>query len=69
MDKRQKSIAKAISWRVIATLTTVSLVFIYTKELSLAAEIGVFEVMLKMLFYYLHERGWNRVKWGNGAKA
>jgi hypothetical protein len=28
-------------------------------------EVGIFDVTLKMLFYYLHERGWEMIKWGS----
>ena len=63
-DKPIKSIAKAISWRIIASLTTMSLVFIFTGELVLSLSIGFFEIILKMLFYYAHERVWDKTKWG-----
>ncbi|MFQ6103621.1 MAG: DUF2061 domain-containing protein [Candidatus Glassbacteria bacterium] len=65
MDEyRRRSIAKAISWRVIATFTTMSIVFIFTRELVLSLEVGFFEVTSKMLFYYFHERIWASISWG-----
>jgi len=65
MKERQlRSIVKTISWRVTATLTTAGLVYVFTGELALAAKVGLLEVLLKMLFYYLHERVWARVSWG-----
>jgi uncharacterized membrane protein len=63
-DKQCRSLLKTLTWRVIATLTTASLVYLFTGELKLAAEVGVLEVALKLLFYYVHERGWERVTWG-----
>jgi len=63
-DKHAKSIAKTFTWRLIATLTTALLVFVFTKEVSLALGVGFFDVVLKLLFYYLHERAWNKVEWG-----
>ena len=63
-DKEVRSVAKTISWRIIATITTMSLVYIFTKKLSLSLGIGVFEVIFKMCFYYLHERFWQKIKWG-----
>ena len=59
-----RSIAKAISWRIVATLTTFTIVYILTGELTLSMEVGVFDVTSKMLLYYLHERGWGKVSWG-----
>lgn len=63
-EYRTRSILKAISWRCIATFATISIVFVFTKKLILALEIGLVEVTAKIIFYYLHERMWGRVKWG-----
>jgi adenylylsulfate kinase len=61
---RLRVVIKAVSWRAIATLTTAGLVYLFTGELVLAAGIGVLEVSLKLLFYYIHERVWEIVPWG-----
>jgi len=31
--------------------------------LALALEVGFLEVILKLFFYYLHERGWEGIGW------
>jgi len=63
-EHRKRSLAKAISWRAIATLTTVILVYVFTGEWTISLGIGVLEVIAKFILYYAHERGWNLVKWG-----
>lgn len=63
-EKHIRSVMKSISWRVIATLTTIMLVFIFTRNWVISVEVGALELILKILFYYLHERGWNRIRWG-----
>ncbi len=72
-DSPSRSITKAMSWRVIATLTTFLITFIifkrYTdRSLSEVFETASFvagiEVVAKILFYYLHERMWQNVRWG-----
>ena len=71
-DQRRRSIVKAVSWRVLATLTTMTIVFAFTGELALSLGVGVIEVMLKMVLYYGHERLWSRMAWGrasNGSKG
>jgi len=40
------------------------LVLIFTGDLALTAGVGFFDVTLKLMFYYLHERAWNRTTWG-----
>jgi uncharacterized membrane protein len=62
-----RSIVKAVSWRVLATFTTIILVLIFTGELVLAMGIGFLEVLSKMILYFLHERMWNMVRWGRGV--
>lgn len=59
-----RSIAKAISWRVLASLTTIVLVLIFTGELTTAVTIGVFETFVKMALYFVHERTWNKFTFG-----
>jgi uncharacterized membrane protein len=63
-DHQLRSVFKTVTWRVIATLTTTSLVYIFTGELALAAEVGLIEVILKLIFYYIHERTWGSIDWG-----
>jgi len=60
----RRSIAKTISWRILATITTFTIVYILTGKLTLSMEVGVFDITSKMLFYYLHERGWEKLSWG-----
>jgi len=55
---RIRHVAKTFTWRVIASLTTLVLVYIFTGELKTAGAILGIEFFLKMLFYYLHERAW-----------
>ena len=59
-----RSVAKAISWRVIATLTTMATVYFISGEVVLALEVGAVEVVAKLLLYYLHERAWISMSWG-----
>lgn len=51
-----RSGAKAVTWRVIATTTTMFLVYYFTGELDLSLGVGFFDVVMKLAFYILHER-------------
>lgn len=64
---KSRSMAKAVTWRVIATLTGVLIVLLLTGELEMGAMFAVLDIVLKLMFYYLHERGWDVVKWGKVA--
>ena len=63
-ESRVRSIVKVLSWRVIATATTMSLVYIATGDLELMAHVGIADVVIKLFFYFIHERAWGRVHWG-----
>lgn len=59
-----RSVIKTISWRALATLTTMSLVYIFIGDMTIAVSVGGIEVVLKMLIYFLHERAWDKIKFG-----
>jgi len=68
MEKPIRSMAKAISWRIVATLTTILLVFMYTGDLVISGSVGVLEFVLKIIIYYVHERIWNLLGFGRVKK-
>ncbi|PKV75277.1 DUF2061 domain-containing protein [Pontibacter ramchanderi] len=59
-DSKFKSIAKAVSWRVLGTFDTIVISYLITGELKMAFSIGTIEVFSKILLYYVHERVWER---------
>jgi len=63
-DRPVRSIAKAISWRITGTLDTIVVSFVVTGELTLALSIGAVEVVTKMALYFVHERVWERARFG-----
>ena len=54
----KRHLAKAITWRIIATLTTILLAWLLTGDTTIALKFGAIEVILKMVLYYAHERAW-----------
>ena len=67
-DSRLRSVLKAVSWRVLATLTTIVIAYIIIGDISNALKIGAVEVVAKMLIYYFHERAWAQVPLGTVRK-
>lgn len=78
----KRSIAKAISWRVVGTLDTLLLSFViltflapflgmedasHSDNAKTATFIAVTEVITKMILYYVHEQIWGRIKWDVGV--
>ena len=63
-ESKTRTILKTVTWRVLATCTTMLVVYLFTKRLTLSLGIGVVEVTIKMLIYFLHERLWLKIKLG-----
>ena len=60
-ESRLRSVAKAFTWRITATLTTAIIAFLVTGELGAAVAIGGIEFFAKFVIYYAHERAWVRI--------
>ena len=63
-EKPIRSVAKALSWRVVGTLDTLLVSYILTGRMSLAASIASVDFVTKLILYFFHERVWNVIKWG-----
>ncbi|WP_136481658.1 DUF2061 domain-containing protein [Cognatitamlana onchidii] len=63
-EKPIRSVAKALSWRVVGTLDTLVVSYVLTGEISLAASIASVDFITKLILYFFHERAWNVIKWG-----
>ncbi|MDI6690693.1 MAG: DUF2061 domain-containing protein [Candidatus Bathyarchaeota archaeon] len=69
MEKPIRSLVKAISWRIVATLTTILLVVVFSKDLVLGTVVGITELVVKTVVYYVHERAWNLSNFGREVKS
>ena len=59
-----RSIIKAFSWRIVATLTTVVIAYAITGKIDVALEIGASEFVLKIMVYAAHEKIWEKFTFG-----
>lgn len=63
-ETNKRSIVKGISWRVVATTTTIIIVYVFFGRLDLAIAAGLIESVLKVGLYWAHERTWFKIRWG-----
>jgi uncharacterized membrane protein len=63
-ESRVRSIAKAVSWRVVGSLDTLVLSYLFTGNVLIAGSIASTETVTKTVLYYLHERGWGLIRLG-----
>lgn len=68
-EKAYRSVTKTISWRVLGTLDTIAISYFITGSLAMATSIGSIEIVTKMILYYFHERGWNKIKLGRSKQT
>jgi uncharacterized membrane protein len=65
---KKRHIAKTITWRIIASVTTFILAFLFFQDdqhaVSKASGVAMAEAAIKMVLYYLHERTWYRSDFG-----
>ena len=63
-EKHHRSPVKAISWRVTGTIDMILISFLVTGQAKWAFSIGFVELFTKIFLYYVHERIWNRLSFG-----
>ncbi|MFB3905535.1 MAG: DUF2061 domain-containing protein [Acidobacteriota bacterium] len=66
-ERVHRSIVKSISWRLTGTLDTILISYLITRQAKFAFSIGCVELFTKCLLYFLHERAWNRVRFGRAT--
>ena len=65
MVARRRHVAKALSWRMVGTVDTFLLAWLFTGSFEIGALVGGTEVITKTFLYYLHERAWyNYIEFG-----
>ena len=58
MKFSKRHLAKTITWRILGTLDTFLLSWFISNDLTIGFQIGFFELITKMILYYIHERVW-----------
>jgi len=68
-ESHSRSLAKALSWRVIALAITTGVSYMLSESVAVAVSIGVVDSMIKIGAYYAHERAWTNVRFGTIEKV
>ncbi len=64
MDSSSRSLAKAVSYRILGSTGTALIVLIFSGSLKLSLGAGVLDMLLKISLYFVHERIWNYIPYG-----
>lgn len=63
-ESYSRSTTKTATWRVLASLDTTLLAWLFTGNIATAASIGGLEVATKLVLYFFHERAWAHIGYG-----
>jgi adenylylsulfate kinase len=63
-ESHTRSVAKAVSWRILGTLATSAIVFAFTRKWALSLFVGGLEFLMKIGLFWLHERAWDKFPYG-----
>ena len=64
MESRTRSIVKAMSYRLLGSITTGLVFFALTGKASLSLGAGGLDMIAKIGVYFVHERLWDRIGFG-----
>jgi sulfate adenylyltransferase large subunit len=63
-ESRLRSAAKALTWRLIASMTAFAVALMLTGSIGLAGSVALVDIVGRTILYYVHERMWSKVAWG-----
>jgi bifunctional enzyme CysN/CysC/sulfate adenylyltransferase subunit 1 len=64
VESHWRSIIKAVTWRAGGTFVTFVTAWFFVGTVETAVKIGFFDTCVKIAAFYIHERFWNRLKFG-----
>ena len=64
METHFRTVLKSLTWRVAALAITTTVAWVITDEVTVAAEIGIADTLIKLFAYYGHERMWLKLSFG-----
>lgn len=64
MDQPKRSIVKTVSWRITGSGATFLIAYLLTGNFAVAGVISITQMITNTILYYVHERIWNKISWG-----
>ena len=63
-DTNKRSLVKTVSWRLTGSGATFIISYIILGNIQTSGSIALIQLVANTLLYFLHERVWNKIKWG-----
>jgi uncharacterized membrane protein len=68
MESNARSLAKAVSYRVLGSTGTALVVLVLSGNLKISLGAGALDMIVKIALYFLHERIWAYVPYGRSKR-
>ena len=68
VETNRRSLIKTISWRITGSSATFLIAYLISGDLNVSGTIAVIQLTANTILYYIHERVWNKIKWGKTIK-
>lgn len=63
-DKPKRSLIKTITWRITGSGATFGISYLISGNFVVAGSIASIQLVTNTVLYFVHERVWDRIKWG-----
>jgi uncharacterized membrane protein len=63
-DRAVRSLVKTVSWRITGSGATFAISYMVLGNFVIAGSIAIAQLISNTILYFVHERVWNKIKWG-----
>ena len=63
-DTARRSLVKTISWRITGSGATFLISYAILGNVTISGTIAAIQLIFNTVLYFIHERIWNRIPWG-----
>jgi uncharacterized membrane protein len=67
IDSNRRSLAKTLTWRITGSASTFTIAYLVTGSFGVSSFIAVIQMCVNTVLYWLHERAWTRIIWGQNS--
>lgn len=64
METNWRSIVKTVTWRLTGSSATFAVSYAIVGSFAVSSTIALVQLTLNTVLYYIHERVWSRIAWG-----
>ena len=63
-DTTRRSLIKTISWRITGSSATFLISYAIIGNIAVSGTIAAIQLTFNTVLYFIHERIWNKIRWG-----